>query len=611
MTNQARFTPGAMPEIAAPGGDTSRRWLRILLRTDAALRLGPRPVALWLAHRAACAMGLPGRRLADRAVPDGPFLPASASAAPPLPPEAAAELLRAVAALPGAPDWHGRFPAGAAALSIPLHRGPGARVAWEASRLAALPLLAQAARLDPAGGHLARAEALLAGWCAANPPFRGVNWACGQEAALRALHLALALALLDADHDPPPGARALLALSAARIAATPLYAAAQDNNHAVSEAAGAYACALLLGRPVAGHAAALAARVARLVAPDGGFAQLSPGYARLLLDTLGRRRMAAPAAWRGALPGAGRCPRRRLRRLAARGDGARHGRHSRRSGWRTGQPSPTSRCAVRAIRAAASSARCASSPGGRRCADDPGCAWLGLGRAARRALPSRWRVAGLAGRAEAGALGAAAHRSRCGFRPGQCDLLHLSLRDGAEWVDPRRRHRQLRPARGLVVGRALRCRRAQRRRLRRGGSDAPRGPLPARPLAAPAGSAGRRRGARRARQPPGTAPARRGPQLDGGGRALRPLPPRRAALAACGLASWRLAGDGVEGPAARISVTADAPLRLALVQGWESPGYGRIAPVPGAARWRPEAPVRRIATRIALPEGGPPCPPRS
>jgi hypothetical protein len=74
--------------------------------------------------------------------------------------------------------------------------------------------------------------------------------------------------------------------------------------------------------------------------------------------------------------------------------------------------------------------------------------------------------------------------------------------------------------------------------------------------------------------------------------------------------AWRLTAEGVEGPAARISVTADAPLRLALVQGWESPGYGRIAPVP-VLRVEAEAPVRRIATRIALPEGGPPCPPRS
>ncbi|MFH4094692.1 weeF, partial [Acinetobacter baumannii] len=79
----------------------------------------------------------------------------------------------------------------------------------------------QAARLDPGGGHLRRAEALLADWMAANPAYRGPNWACGQEAALRTLHLVLALALLGADGGrATPGARALLALHGRRIAAT-------------------------------------------------------------------------------------------------------------------------------------------------------------------------------------------------------------------------------------------------------------------------------------------------------------------------------------------------------------------------------------------------------
>ena len=68
--------------------------------------------------------------------------------------------------------------------------------------------------VDPA------AEALLADWVAANPAFRGPAWACGQEAALRALHIALALALLDADHAPTPAMRALLTRHARRIAAT-------------------------------------------------------------------------------------------------------------------------------------------------------------------------------------------------------------------------------------------------------------------------------------------------------------------------------------------------------------------------------------------------------
>ncbi|MFC7542353.1 hypothetical protein ACFQU2_26700 [Siccirubricoccus deserti] len=118
----------------------------------------------------------------------------------------------------------------------------------------------------------------MAGGLADGEPVRGPNWACGQEAALRALHLALALALLGGA--PPAGARQLLALHGRRIAATPAYALAQDNNHTVSEAAGLWVCGLFCGE--AGWArqgqARLEAAIRRLVASDGGFAQLSTGY---------------------------------------------------------------------------------------------------------------------------------------------------------------------------------------------------------------------------------------------------------------------------------------------------------------------------------------------
>jgi hypothetical protein len=89
--------------------------------------------------------------------------------------------------------------------------------------------------------------------------------------------------------------------------------------------------ALLLGRDTRKPGTRLAAHVARLVAPDGGFAQVSAGYARLLLDVLSiaewlRRRHGAPpfpaplaaraAALAPFLPG--RRARRRWRRCGAR-----------------------------------------------------------------------------------------------------------------------------------------------------------------------------------------------------------------------------------------------------------------------------------------------------
>jgi hypothetical protein len=200
--------------------------------------------------------------------------------------DAAALAAAAHAAIPA--NWHGPFPANAPSLGMDLFSPGDIRPVWEANRLLAVPLLALAARIAPAHGHLVRAETLLHEWVAANPPFRGPAWACGQEAALRAMHLCLALALLDADRTPSSAMRVLLSAHARRIAATRAYAAAQDNNHAVSEPAGLFVIGLVLGDPTLARCGArgLARAVARLVAPDGAFAQPSPGYHRLLLDTL-------------------------------------------------------------------------------------------------------------------------------------------------------------------------------------------------------------------------------------------------------------------------------------------------------------------------------------
>jgi hypothetical protein len=419
---------------AAPPGGLAR--LRLTL--DAACRLGPRPVALMLLHRARLAARLPQRALAGLHPLAGRLLPPSAPPAPPLPESATTRILAAAAGLPEAPDWHGGYDSAAPAIGVDLFAQGDVRPLWEASRFADLLLLVQAARIDPAGGHLARAETRLQAWCAANPAFLGPAWACGQEAALRALSLALALALLDADRDPPPAARALLRLCARRIAATPAYAAAQDNNHSLSEPAGAFACALLLGEARAAARAArhLAAAVARLVAGDGGFAQVSPGYARLALDVLSvaevlRRRhgvaafpaplaarAAALAGWlhRLVAPEDGSTPHLGVEDGSAFADLGLHG------------PADARGSVERAARLFAG--RGGDLP------EDAGCAWLGLERPAQRLnRPARWRATGSMGWAESGATavlraGVPTGSGRLRFRPAQSDLLHLTLRDG-------------------------------------------------------------------------------------------------------------------------------------------------------------------------------------
>jgi hypothetical protein len=581
-------------DTALPSGVAALR-----LAADAAWRLGSRPVGLWLADRLLRRSGVAHRRLTDLPVPEGRFLPDSAPPRGALPDRAAEAVLAAVAALPVEADWHGGLDPAAHALDLPL---ASARPAWEPSRLAALPLLAQAARCDPGGGHLARAEALLGAWCAANPPFRGLAWACGQEAALRALHLALALALLDADRDPPPAARALLGACARRIAATALYAQAQDNNHPVSESAGAFACALLLGQDTRAAARHLAAHVARLVAADGGFAQVSPGYGRLLLDTLSvvewlRRRHGAPAfaaplaaraaalaAWLHRLtdPATGATPPLGLEDGSAFADLSLAG------------PADARASVERAARLFAGAG--ADAP------EDAGCAWMGLERpksGPRGVLdrPARWSAAGSMGWQEGASL-AVLRVGPLRFRPGQSDLLHLSLRDGGAWV-----------IRDGGTGRydppepwwwaALSGAAAHNAPVFDGAEPMPR--------------AGRfllaRWPALRA-LPDGA--ARRDAQGNHTMRVVRAegrrwtvddrlAGPFRAVAWHWRLSPgpWRLTGRGVEGPAATIEVVGDAPVSVALAEGWESAGYGAIAPAP-VLRVGADAPVSRVTTTIRL-----------
>ncbi|MGX9961752.1 heparinase II/III domain-containing protein [Roseomonas sp. F4] len=578
-----------------------RRLQRWRLTLAAAWALGPRPVGLMLWHRSLMAAGLPQRALAHAAAPAGRFLPTAPPPPPHLPAGEADRLIAAARALPARPDWHGGHDAAAPSLGLDLFAAGDIRPVWEASRFADLLLLVQAARLDPAGEHLAQAERRLADWCAQNPAFRGPAWACGQEAALRALSLALALLLLGAEQNPPPAARDLLRLCTRRIAATPAYAAAQDNNHSISEPAGAFACALLL-RDAAGTARAarrLAAAVARLVAPDGGFAQVSAGYARLALDVLAvaellrarlgappfppvlRARAAALTAWLHQLvaPEDGSTPALGVEDGSAFADLGLHG------------PADARGSVERAARLFADA--------GADLPEDAGCAWLGLPLpAARLDRPARWRAAGSMGWAEAGAT-ALLRRGPLRFRPAQSDLLHLTLRDGARIV------------------------------LRDGGTGAYNPPAPWWPAALAEAEAhnavvfddrppmprlGRFLFAHwpRLRDLPDGA-ARR--DADGHRHARRIAVQGRVWTVTDEIAGrfrtaalrwrlppgpWRLLPDGATDGALRLHITADVDPVLTLEGGWESRAYGRIAPCP-VLLVRLTAPATRVTTLIHLP----------
>lgn len=164
---------------------------------------------------------------------------------------------------------------------------------WELSRMDWLVAMAQRAAAGEVA-ELARLNHWLNDWSAANPPYYGPNWKCGQEAAIRVLHMAVASLVLGTDANCTEPLRAQLQVHLARIAPTISYAVAQDNNHATSEAAALFIGGTWLAqsgnRQGASWArlgrAQLEARVARLVSPDGSFSQHSVNYHRLMLETI-------------------------------------------------------------------------------------------------------------------------------------------------------------------------------------------------------------------------------------------------------------------------------------------------------------------------------------
>jgi hypothetical protein len=551
---------------------------RALLLADAALRLGPRAVARRILH--AALRPLARARLADAAAPEGPFfLAVPPPPAPPLPPGATERL---AAALPQAPpDWHGPFDPRTHALDLDLFAAGDIRPVWERNRLLAVPLLAALHRIAPGAGHLARAEALLGDWCRANPPFRGPAWACGQEASFRALHLLLARALLGQDRAPPtPGMAALLALHARRIAATRAYALAQDNNHPISEAAAAYA----LGDAAEG--ARLAALCARLIAPDGGFAQVSPGYLRALCDTLSvmewlRRRAGAPPLPEpfGARAAAAA---RLLGRLAAPGSGALP-RIGPMDGAQVADLSADGEndaggSAERALRLF-----CGEGFGRD---EDIGCALLGLPPPARPLpRPAVWRAEGYAGW-EASGVQAVLRAGPLRFRPGQADLLHLDLRVDGLPLLPDAGSPTYNPPRGAPWAGYFEATRAHNavafdedgpwrgdQMPRVGRFLFARWPKVA---ALPDGAVlTDRRGNRHLRRV-----VLEGRRLVVEDELAGPFRSAVLRWRLGGAGPWRLSSTGAEAPGVVVAVGADRPLELALAPGWDSPAQGVVRPVP-------------------------------
>ncbi len=202
----------------------------------------------------------------------------------------------------GPPDWHRNVFSGMRATRIDADWWTipdfdpelgDIKTIWEASRFDWVVNFAQQARAGRAAS-IERLNRWLADWCQRNPPYRGHNWKCAQEASIRVMHLALAALILDETPAPQPALIDLVIAQLRRIEPTVAYAMAQDNNHGTSEAAALFiggSWLERLGRPdgLRWHSQGrrwLENRARRLIQADGSFSQYSVNYHRLMLDTL-------------------------------------------------------------------------------------------------------------------------------------------------------------------------------------------------------------------------------------------------------------------------------------------------------------------------------------
>ncbi len=164
---------------------------------------------------------------------------------------------------------------------------------WEASRFDWILALSERYVLGDAEA-LIRINQWLSDWCEKNPAYQGVNWKCGQEAAIRVLHLSMAALLLGQAHHSSDNLLQLISAHVKRILPTLQYAMSQDNNHGTSEASALFVAGSWLVRCGISEGVRweklgrkwLENRVKKLVGSDGSFSQYSVNYHRLFLDTL-------------------------------------------------------------------------------------------------------------------------------------------------------------------------------------------------------------------------------------------------------------------------------------------------------------------------------------
>jgi len=163
---------------------------------------------------------------------------------------------------------------------------------WEASRFDWLLCFAQqTAQGDQQA--LNKINSWLNDWGINNPPYKGVNWKCGQEASIRVIHIAMAAIILKQNNSPSAPLLSFIKAHLKRILPTISYAVGQDNNHGTSEAAALFIGGswLLASNDPEGNMFYkkglywLENRAQSLIEDDGSFSQYSTTYHRVMLDS--------------------------------------------------------------------------------------------------------------------------------------------------------------------------------------------------------------------------------------------------------------------------------------------------------------------------------------
>jgi hypothetical protein len=172
------------------------------------------------------------------------------------------------------------------------------KVVWEMSRFSWATVFARSWRISGDARYLSTLQFWMQDWWRCNPPNTGPNWICGQETSIRLINALLALHIAGLEKNLGSGLVAFVEAHCRRVDLTTLYAVAQDNNHATSEAAGLFVGGTWLARHCEGKARRCGQRwaekgrkllensVCRLVLSDGSFSQHSLTYHRVMLDTL-------------------------------------------------------------------------------------------------------------------------------------------------------------------------------------------------------------------------------------------------------------------------------------------------------------------------------------